>query len=225
MVVPVSPPTSAESAPPLSDRARIRAAYRAHLLRHGAPPATVFVLAEELGLSESAFYEQYATFEAIDRDLFRNFIAEARAQAEATPEYAAYSVREKLLAFYYTLVERLRDERSYIQLKVTRRGLFSKPTPVYLQDAKTAFEQFVEELLMEARLNKEVVNRPLISDRYAAGFWYQLLFVLDFWLRDTSANFERTDEAIEKAVTLSFDLLGRNPLDSAVEFARFLWRR
>ncbi|MFC7669133.1 hypothetical protein ACFQT0_18590 [Hymenobacter humi] len=30
---------------------------------------------------------------------------------------------------------------------------------------------------------------------------------------------------MEKAVTLSFDLVGRNSLDSAVDFVRFLVRR
>lgn len=213
-----------ETAAPITDRARIRAAYRDHLLRHGAPPATVYALAQELGLTESAFYEQYATFEAIDRDIFRGFIAQARQRAEATPEYAAYSVREKLLAFYYALIENLREERSYVQLKNQQRSFFNRTMPVYLQDAKTQFEVYAEELLNEARMSQEVVKRAFLSDRYAAGFWYQFTFLLDFWLRDSSPNFERTDEAIEKAVALSFDLIGRNPLDSAVEFARFLFK-
>jgi AcrR family transcriptional regulator len=226
MESPVAP--AAEAAlppPPLSDRARIRAAYRDHLLRQGTPPATVYALAQELGLSESAFYEQYATFEAIDRDIFREFIDAARERAENTPEYANYSVREKLLAFYFTLIEGLRDERSYITLKNRHQPFFNRATPVYLQDAKARFEQYAEELLIEARLSKEVVRRAFLSDRYAAGFWYQLTFLLDFWLKDNSPNFVRTDEAIEKAVTLSFDLIGRNPIDSAVEFARFLFNR
>ena len=220
-----SPVVDPAAMPPLSERARIRVAYRTYLLRHGAAPTTVFALADELGITESAFYEHYATFEAIDRDLFRAFIMDARQRAEATPEYAAYSVREKLLAFYYTLIESLRDERSYVQLRQRQRPFFNRPTPVYLQDAKTAFEQYADELLTEARLSQEIVRRPLISDRYAAGFWYQLLFLLDFWLKDSSPNFERTDEAIEKAVTLSFDLIGRNPIDSALEFAKFLFQR
>ncbi|MBC7447967.1 MAG: TetR/AcrR family transcriptional regulator [Hymenobacteraceae bacterium] len=223
--VPPAPDFTTAPPPPLSDRARIRAAYRDHLLRHGAPPPTVFALAETVGLSESVFYEHYPTFEAVDRDIFREFIEQARRRAEATPEYAAYAVREKLLAFYYTLIEGLRAERSYVQLKQRQRPFFNRSTPTYLQDAKSSFEQYADELLIEARMSKEVARRAFFNDRYAAGFWYQLLFLLDFWLKDSSPSFERTDEAIEKAVTLSFDLIGRNPLDSAVEFAKFLWRR
>ena len=41
-------------------------------------------------------------------------------------------------------------------------------------------------------------------------------------MRDESLNFERTDAAVEKAVTLSFDLVGRNTFDSALDFGRFL---
>ncbi len=202
----------------------IRAAYRAHLLRHNAPPTSVFQLTQELGIAESEFYQHYATFGAIDRDIFRSFIDDARARAEATPEYAAYSVREKLLAFYYTLVEQLKNERSYLTLITQREPFHNRLTPVYLQDGKARFEEYVEELLIEGRLTKEVVRRAFLSERYPAGFWVQLLFLLRFWLRDSSPNFERTDEAIEKAVTLSFDLIGRNSFDSAVEFGRFLFR-
>lgn len=202
----------------------IRAAYRAHLLRHNAPPASIFQLTQGLGIAESEFYQHYATFGAIDRDIFRSFIDDARTRAEATPEYAAYSVREKLLAFYYTLVEQLKNERSYINLITQREPFHNRLTPVYLQDAKARFEDYAEELLIEGRSTKEVVRRAFLSDRYPAGFWLQLLFLLRFWLRDSSPNFERTDEAIEKAVTLSFDLIGRNSLDSAVEFGRFLFR-
>jgi len=52
----------------------------------------------------------------------------------------------------------------------------------------------------------------------------QFLFVLNFWLNDDSAQFEKTDAAIEKAVHLSFDLMGKGPLDTMVDFAKFLYQ-
>lgn len=206
------------------EKEAIRDGYRAHLLRHNAPPASVYQLAQELGITESAFYHHYSTFDAIDRDIFREYVDQARHRAEATPEYAAYTVREKLLAFYYTLLEILRDERSYVLLVSQRRPFFGRPTPVYLQDARARFEQYAEELLIEARLSKEVARRALLADQYPRGFWYQFTFLLNFWLKDNSPNFERTDEAVERAVRLSFDLISHNAIDSAVEFARFLFK-
>ena len=62
----------------------------------------------------------------------------------------------------------------------------------------------------------------MLEDNYGRIFLRQLQFILLFFVRDESANFERTDAAVEKAVTLSFDLVGRNTLDSAFDFGRFL---
>ena len=78
---------------------------------------------------------------------------------------------------------------------------------------------------MEGKETDEVVDRPIISNNYDEGLWRQVLFVLNFWAEDDSPNFERTDVAIEKAVNLSFDLMGRSAIDSAIDFARFLYQR
>ena len=64
-----------------------------------------------------------------------------------------------------------------------------------------------------------------MQEGYPRFFWQQVLFVLGYFAKDDSINFERTDAAVEKAVTLSFDLVGRNTLDSAVDFVRFLVRK
>jgi hypothetical protein len=50
-------------------------------------------------------------------------------------------------------------------------------------------------------------------------------FVIGFWIKDNSQGFEKTDAAIEKAVNLSFDLLGKNIADSAFDFAKFVFAR
>jgi hypothetical protein len=51
--------------------------------------------------------------------------------------------------------------------------------------------------------------------------WWQMQFLLRFWAKDTSNEFERTDAAIEKAVNLSFDVLGKNLVDSTFDFVKF----
>jgi hypothetical protein len=80
-------------------------------------------------------------------------------------------------------------------------------------------------LLHEGRTSGEVASRPFLQDGYARIFMRQLQFILLYFVRDESANFERTDAAVEKAVTLSFDLVGRNTFDSALDFGRFLLQK
>jgi AcrR family transcriptional regulator len=209
-----------------SAKVRIKQAYLDYVLDKGKTPASVYKLTQKLGLPEQEFYLHYANFEAIDRELWADFGREARATAAKEPVWEQYGAREKLLAFYYTLIEILKRNRSYA-LNALRRSLSRMPgiTPRVLDDFRQEFEDFVDDILREGRRTDEIATRQLVQDGYPRFFWQQQLFVLGFFAKDDSINFERTDAAIEKAVTLSFDLVGRNTLDSATDFVRFLLHR
>ena len=208
------------------EKDRIKQAYLAFVLNEGRPPASVFKLTQQLGLAEAEFYKHFPTFAAIDRELWADFGRQARATAAAEPVWEGYGSRERLLAFYYTLLEILKNNRSYALMSL-RRSLQKMPglTPRVLDDFRQDFEAFVRDLLSTGRVSGEIANRPLVQQGYPRFFWQQALFVLGYFAKDNSLNFERTDAAVEKAVTLSFDLVGRNTLDSAVDFVRFLVRR
>lgn len=204
----------------------IKQVYLDYVLRKGRQPQSVYKLTAKLKMPEQDFYQHYANFDAIDRELWADFGREARAMAATEPVWATYGAREKLLAFYYTLLEILKRNRSFA-LQSLRRSLSKVPglTPRVLDDFRREFEVFVDDLLREGRRTDEVANRPLVQNGYPRAFWQQALFVLGFFAKDDTVNFERTDAAVEKAVTLSFDLVGRNSLDSAVDLVRFLVQR
>jgi hypothetical protein len=205
------------------EKDRIKQAYLEFVLRHNEPPASVYQLAQQLSLPEAEFYRYYPNFAAIDRELWADFGREARRRASQEPVWAEYGAREKLLGFYFTLLEILKQNRSYA-LQSLRRSLKAMPglTPRVLDDFRQDFEVFVTDLLREGRQTEEVATRPVVQEQYPRAFWQQALFVLGFFAKDESLNFERTDAAVEKAVTLSFDLVGRNTFDSALDLARFL---
>jgi hypothetical protein len=48
------------------------------------------------------------------------------------------------------------------------------------------------------------------------------VFILNFWINDNSAAFEKTDEAIEKGINVTFDLFQRSPIDNLFEYGKFL---
>ena len=49
-----------------------------------------------------------------------------------------------------------------------------------------------------------------------------MIFVLNFWINDNSGRFEKTDEAIEKGINVTFDLFQRSPIDNLFEYGKFL---
>ena len=218
--------------------ATLKESYLDYLLEHGEAPPSVYQFMKRLKMKEATFYEYYNSFTSLERAVWRGFFDQALAQIQGDEVYREYSVREKLLAFYYTWVEVLKNNRSYVTFRAQHFGLrpaggravgdmmpLGRINVAVLSRFKEGFLDFANELIMEGKETEEVVDRPLISKNYDEGLWRQVLFVLNFWVQDDSQNFERTDVAIEKAVNLSFDLMGRSALDSAFDFARFLYQR
>ena len=199
----------------------IRKGYVGWLLEHGRRPVSVYQLAKALGMEEAEFYEYYNSFEVLERDIWRQFYRQTLSRLHADEVYATYSVREKLLAFYYTFLEVLKAQRSFVLLRLDPARP-ARAVAGELEYLRADFRGYVRELVREGEETQEVAQRPYLTDRYPEAFWNQLLFVLRFWRNDASLRFEKTDAAIEKAVTLSFDVIGRNTLDSAFDFARFL---
>jgi AcrR family transcriptional regulator len=204
----------------------LKPAYLDYLRRHGRAPKTVFAFADAQGITEGEFYRHYASFASIEREAWAEFGREARAQAAQEPTWQGYGAREKLLAFYYTLLEILKNNRSFVLLTLGRSQKRQPAlVPKVLDQFETEFKDFVQEILHEGRATGEVASRPFLQDGYGRIFLRQLQFILLYFVRDESANFERTDAAVEKAVTLSFDLVGRNTFDSALDFGRFLLQK
>ncbi|CAN5550106.1 TetR family transcriptional regulator C-terminal domain-containing protein [soil metagenome] len=202
---------------------KIRKAYTEYVLENGKQPTSVFQFAKKLKIAEADFYTQYTSFDAIEADIWLTFFTDAKNTVEADETYQGYSVREKLLAFYYTWIELLKSQRSFVVYSYGRMGRMKPQTPV-LTLFKEAFFDYARDLLAEGRESKEVEPRPFVTDRYPNALWAQTLYLLDFWVRDVSKNFEKTDSAIEKSVNTAFDLIGRSPLDTLFDFAKFMYQ-
>lgn len=198
--------------------------YKDYVLEHGKAPATVYSFTKKLKLKEDDFFEHFSSFAAVDQAVWESFFKETVASLEKQEVYLAYSVREKLLAFYYTWIEVLRSNRSYAlySYQQLKKPIFRNLGP--LQGLKGAFYQYATELMLEGRETSEVVTRPIISDKYVDAMWLQCLYLLDFWINDTSKGFERTDTAIEKVVNTGFDFMGKSVVDSFLDLAKFMYQ-
>lgn len=204
---------------------KIRKTYVEYVLEQGQAPASFYAFAKKLKMAEGDLYEFYTSFEAIEMDLWVSFFTQARTTAEQDPTYQNYSVREKLLAFYYTWVEVLKSNRSFVVYSYRKLPQPAAPkNPQQLRPFKEAFLTYAHDLMYEGRESQEIIARPYVSNRYPEALWLNTLYILDFWVKDTSRNFELTDTAIEKTVNTGFDLMGRSIVDTVVDLAKFVYQ-
>lgn len=200
--------------------------YINYTLTHNKSPESVYLFAKEAGITEAEFYTYYASLAALEAAIFAEWWKNTSDSAAANEVYQQYSAREKILALFFTWIEKLKSNRSFV-LYLFNRDTKKFPAdlyPNYLKKLHHEFTETVKPILGSAIENKEISDRKFLSDRYADGLWVNLLFVTNFWLKDESNNFEKTDESIEKSVNLAFELMGKSALDSAIEFGKFLFQ-
>ncbi len=198
-------------------------AYREYVLTQGKKPASVFSFTKDNGMKEEDFYSYFGSFEALERSLWKGYIVQVKEKLTTDSTYISFSVREKILAFYFTLAEVLKGDRSFVihQLKEWKNPA---KLPSFLKGFKSAFEEWIVQLINEGKQTGEIAMRPFLDKQYDSVFWLHLVFILQFWNKDDSANFEKTDMAIEKSVNLAFDLIGKGVLDNAFDFGKFLYQ-
>lgn len=195
-------------------------AYLDELMEEGKPPASVRKFCRGLGITEKAFYSHFASFESLEGNIWAAMIEDTVVVLHADHDYESYPVRQKLGAFYYTFLETALDRRSYLLLRFP--GIQLVNPPAQLQRFQKAFDEFAKPMLAEAKESKEVASRGRLNQAYPGLMYAQFLFIIDFWLKDESDGFERSDALVEKSTALAFDLVGAQVFDSALDFVRFM---
>lgn len=205
----------------MATKEKIQSAYIDYVLSEGKKPNSVFTFAKKNKFPEEEFYKYFGSFDAIDADVWSSLFITTISEVKAQEIWETYSTREKALSFYYTFFELLKSKRSFVTYSM---GNFKKGlhTPAQLKESKEIFEEFSKELINEGLETGEINERKFISNKYKDALWLQLAFLLNFWLKDHSADFEKTDEAIEKGINVTFDLFQRSPIDNLLDYGKFL---
>ncbi len=199
-------------------------AYIDHLLSQQKRPTSVFHFMRSLKMKEGFFYDHFNSFAALEKSIWLETFHETKKRIESDEIYQTYSIREKMLAFYYAWIEVLKQYRSFAQYCFGQEGLLEF-WPESLDLLKKEFTEFAIQLIEEGKTKGEIANRLYVSDKYGPWLWPQVIFILKFWLKDKSENFEKTDAAIEKSVNFAFDLMVSNSIDSFIDLTKFIFER
>lgn len=194
-----------------------------YVLENNENPKSVYSFSKEYKFEEAEFYKLFGTFEAIETHIFKAFFDNAIHILEKNNEYQSFDARNKLLSFYYTFFEIITANRSYVvhALKNNKNNL--KGLQV-LSVLKQSFSKYIANLDIETLDIKESRLEKIQMKAIQESAWFQFLVTLKFWIDDTSAGFEKTDIFIEKSVNTSFDILNIAPINSVIDFGKFLFK-
>lgn len=197
--------------------------YMDYVLEKNEEPKNVFSFCKEHKINETEFYTFFGSIDALKQEIWVKFFENAIKTIEGEEAFESYSDKNKLLTLYFTLFEILTLNRSYVlfSLKENKEGLKNLKN---LKQFRSHFKDFIVTIIDD--------NENIVSDKiskvtkpvFAEGAWIQFLFLLKFWMDDTSKSFEKTDVLIEKSVNTVVDLLDTKPLESLFDLGKFLWK-
>ncbi len=93
-----------------------------------------------------------------------------------------------------------------------------------LKGLRTRIKGFAAGLIAERNDEKQLKLLKNPVPVFSEGAWIQTLFLLKYWMDDNSPKFERTDIVIEKSVRAIFDVFDTTPLESVIDFGKYLWK-
>lgn len=204
------------------EKLSVLTAFMNYTLENDHFPKSVYKFCNELDIDEKNFYKFFGSLEGVKMMVWETFYDNAMSLLEKDKSFEMAKPKEKLLSFYYTFFEILLLNRSYVlfALSETDKITFRMNQ---LSSLKKMFKSFTAELIEDGNLEKPsyLQHPPKI---FSEAAWVQLGFLIKFWIEDSSADFEKTDQAIEKSVQTAFDVFDNTPLSALVDFGKFLWK-
>lgn len=197
--------------------------YMNYVLENEMVPKTVYKFCKENNITEEEFYKFYGSLEGLQKGIWDAFYHHTTDLIAKSEGYEEFSTREKMLTFYYTFFEILTANRSYVLFTLKQH---EKPLKnlEQLKGLRKNVKSFSTGLIKEGNEGKPLKILKQNEMVFSEAAWFQLLFILKFWMDDNSAQFESTDVAIEKSVNTVFDIFDNTPLERVIDFGKFLWK-
>ncbi|MCF8320242.1 MAG: TetR/AcrR family transcriptional regulator [Flavobacterium sp.] len=202
---------------------KIVSLYMEYVLEHDEKPKSVFKFSKLNNITETEFYSFFGTIESIEKEIFNMFFEKTIALLQKDKDYESYDMRSKVLSFNFTFFELLTANRSYVVMALKESGSPLK-SMTQLSGLRKSYNEFVTEIITEEIRTKQEQFQNFQEKAIQEASWFQLLLTIKFWMDDTSPALEKTDIYIEKSINTTFELFNVAPLDSLIDFGKFIFK-
>ncbi len=204
-------------------REKIISLYMNYRLENDNKPKSVYQFAKTNGFDETEFYSFFGTLESVEKEIFKTFLDKTIELIQKDTNYEAYDMKSKMLSFYFTFFELLSSNRSYVVLVLNEHKNQLKNL-MQVTVLRVGFRNYISDIITDEVRTQNEKFQNFQEKAIQETAWIQFLLTMKFWLDDESAAFEKTDIYIEKSVKATFELLNVAPLDSLIDFGKFIFK-
>ena len=204
-------------------RDKIVSMYMNYRLENNDKPKSVYQFAKTNGFEETEFYSFFGTIESVEKEIFKMFLEKTVELVQKDSNYESYDMKSKMLSFYFTFFEMLSANRSYVVMSLKEHQNQLKNL-MQLSSLRSEFKNYITEIISDETRTLHEKFQNFQEKAIQETSWIQFLLTLKFWLDDESPAFEKTDIYIEKSVKATFELMNIAPLDSLIDFGKFIFK-
>ncbi len=198
--------------------------YGDYLLNHGERPKNIYRFAKDNEFEEKDFYDYFSSFEQIEKSMLVNLFDKSIELASEINNSDEISSKEKLLNVYFIFFENMTMNRSLVMMILGNDKLHLAKISNQLKETHRQFVKTLDfndwEMIQKAKDNLKNFHEKAREE----VLWMHLVSAIEFWKKDTSPSFEKTDIFIEKTIDTGFELMENEPLRKIVDLGKFLFK-
>lgn len=198
--------------------------YGDYLLNYGERPKNIYRFAKENKFEEIDFYNHFSSFEQIEKLMLVNLFNKSVELASEVNNSDEVISKEKLLNVYFIFFENMTMNRSLVLMIL---GNDQSHAAKILNQLKETHRDFIKTLDFNdwniIEKSKDTIKNFHEKAREEA-LWLHLVSAIEFWKKDTSPSFEKTDVYIEKTIDTGFELMDNEPLRKVLDLGKFLFK-
>lgn len=198
--------------------------YGDYILNHGERPKNVYRFAKDNEFEEKDFYDYFSGFEQIEKSMLVNLFDKSVELASEVNSAEEITSKEKLLNVYFIFFENMTMNRSLVLMILGNDKLHAAKISNQLKETHRHFIKTLDfndwEIIQKAKDDVKNFHEKAREE----ALWLHLVSAIEFWKKDTSSAFEKTDIFIEKTIDTGFELMDNEPLRKVVDLGKFLFK-
>ena len=198
--------------------------YGDYILNHGERPRNIYRFAKDNEFEEKDFYNYFSSFEQIEKLMLVNLFNKSIELASEVNDAQEVTSKEKLLNVYFIFFENMTMNRSLVLMILGNSKMHFAKVANQLKEAHRNFIKTLDfndwEMIEKAKDN----IRNFHDKAREEALWLHLVSAIEFWKKDTSPSFEKTDIYIEKTIDTGFELMDNEPLRKVLDLGKFLFK-
>lgn len=179
---------------------------------------SISALVKETGFTSSEIYSSFPNKNAILEYYYPALVLQYWAMIEEIEDFESYSLSEKFSNFAYTLFDMMAENERFLKATYDKY--------VFRKGSSSDFHKEVTELLKHFLTSDADIS--VSAGFFMKGYYYsflssQLLFLIKYWMKDTSSGKERTLALTDKLTSLLQESVYNKTIDMGFDLMKYVF--